>query len=297
MQFVIGGASGLIGSALADQLRAQGHTVRRLVRGPQCSAPDIQWDPIAGALDPAALNGADVLIHLSGENVAAGRWTRARKQAIYDSRVKSTRLLASALSSVEQPPQTWLCASAIGWYGSRGDEWVDEDSAPGSGFLAAVCRDWEDATKPASDAGLRVVNLRFAVVLAARGGAFKQMLSAFRLGIGGVIGDGSQYVSWIALEDALRAVCHLIDNPSYSGPVNIASPSPVTNRELTKVLGEALRRPTILPMPAPAVRLIFGEMADEMFLASTRVRPKRLTEGGFDFNSPTLAGALRTILG
>jgi hypothetical protein len=255
------------------------------------------WDPLAGVLDADALNNSDVLIHLSGENVSSGRWTPARKQAIYDSRVKSTKLLASTISSVERPPQAWLCASAIGWYGSRGDEWLDEDSGPGSGFLAAVCRDWEDATKPAADAGVRVVNLRFAVILSSRGGAFKQMMSAFRLGIGGVIGDGSQYVSWITLEDALRAVCYLIDNPFYSGPVNIASPGPVTNRDLTKALGAALHRPTILPMPAPAARLIFGEMADEMFLASTRVRPKRLTDGGFTFESQKLEDALRTLLG
>lgn len=296
MKITISGASGLIGSALTTALRAQGHRVQRLVRHAQ-SDGDITWDPLAGKLDTAQLNGVDALIHLSGEGVASGRWTAAKKKAIRESRVKSTQLLAEALTTIENPPKTWLCASAIGWYGDRGDAWLDEDAGPGEGFLASVCEEWEAATKPAAEAGIRVVNLRFSVVLSADGGAFKTMMNAFKMGAGGVIGGGEQYVSWITLDDAVRAIGYALENPYVSGPLNMASPHPVTNRELTKALGAALHRPTVLPMPAFLARLAFGrEMADEMFLASTRVRPKRLVDAGFNFASTTLDIALQTTL-
>ena len=297
MRIVIGGASGLIGSALVRRLTSDGHDVRRLVRSAN-SAQDIPWDPAAGRLDSSTLNGVDAVIHLSGENVASGRWTAAKKQAIRDSRVKSTQLLASALTSIGNAPKTWLCASAIGWYGDRGDAWVDEDTAvPGNGFLAGVCAEWEAATQPAADAGIRVVNLRFGVVLSRDGGALKQMATAFKLGAGGVIGSGGQYVSWIALDDAVRAILHVLGEPSIKGPVIIVARGPVTNREMTTMLGAALRRPTFLPMPAFAARLAFGQMADEMFLASTRVRPKRLIEAGFEFDTPEFEAAVRGLLG
>lgn len=257
---------------------------------------DISWDPGAGRLDASALNGVEALIHLSGESVASGRWTAAKKTAIRDSRVKSTSLLASALASIDEPPKTWLCASAIGYYGNRGSEWLDEGSAAGAGFLAEVCKEWETATKPAADGGLRVVNLRFGVVLSVEGGAFRQMMMAFKMGVGGVIGSGEQYISWITLNDAVRAVVCALENPFIAGPMNVVSPSPVTNRELTQTLGRALRRPTILAVPAFAARLVFGEMADEMFLASTRVRPKQLLDSGFTFSAPDLASALESLL-
>ncbi len=295
MRVVIGGASGLIGTALVAQLKSAGTDVRRLVRG-AAAGGDIAWNPSGGILDPKALEGADALIHLSGEGVASGRWTPARKQAIRDSRVKSTQLLASTLTNMANPPKTWLCASAIGWYGNRGDEWVDEDSAPGDGFLSGVCKEWESSTHPAITAGIRVVNLRFSVVLSADGGAFKQMMSAFRMGVGGVIGDGKQYISWIAINDAVQAIVHALDNPFVTGPVNIASPNPVTNYGLTKTLGRVLNRPTVIAMPAFMARLAFGEMADEMFLASTRVRPKRLLDSGFVYGAPELEGAFRGLL-
>lgn len=285
----------MIGTALVKELRARSHQVQKLVRREQTDG-GIPWDPTAGKLDASQLNGIDALIHLSGEGVASGRWTAARKQAIRDSRVKSTQLLATALTSLDSPPKTWLCASAIGWYGSRGDTWLEEDAGPGEGFLASVCKEWEAATKPAADAGIRVANLRFSVVLSADGGAFKQMMAAFRLGAGGVIGSGEQYVSWITLDDAVRAIMYALENSHIAGPVNIAAPNPVTNRELTKALGAALHRPTLLPMPAFLARAAFGEMADEMFLASARVRPRRLLDTGFTFKSPTLDEALADIL-
>ncbi|MCC6154323.1 MAG: TIGR01777 family protein, partial [Candidatus Hydrogenedentes bacterium] len=207
-----------------------------------------------------------------------------------------TQLLAKALTSIDNPPKTWLCASAIGWYGDRGDEWLDENAAAGESFLASVCKEWEAATKPAAEAGIRVVNMRFSVVLSADGGALKTMMTAFKLGAGGVIGSGEQYISWIALDDAVRAILYALENPYITGPVNMATPNPVTNRALTKSLGAALHRPTILPMPAFLARAAFGEMANEMFLASTRVKPKRLIDAGFTFESPLLDAALHTIL-
>ena len=296
MRIVVGGASGLIGTALVDCLRASGHEVWRLVR--QGGAKDgIPWDPASGKLDATELNGADALIHLSGESVASGRWTAAKKRAIRDSRILSTQLLASALVAIDRPPRTWLCASAIGWYGDRGDAWLDEDAAPGAGFLAGVCAEWEAATEPAKDAGVRVANLRFGVVLSPDGGALKQMTTAFKLGVGGVIGNGKQYVSWIAIGDAVRAIGHALENPFLIGPVNVVSPNPVTNRELTKTLGAVLHRPTLLPMPAFLARTALGEMADEMFLASARVRPKRLIDSAFVFDLPELGPALRAMLG
>lgn len=295
MRIIAAGASGLIGSALLRRLRDDGHDVRRLVRG-DGAKDSIAWDPAAGRLDAAALNGADAVIHLSGESVASGRWTPARKQAIRDSRIKSTTLLASAMTAIDDPPKTWLCASAIGWYGDRGGQWLDEDAAPGKGFLADLCTEWEAATRPAADAGVRVVNVRFGVVLSPDGGAFKQMMTAFKMGVGGVMGSGDQYMSWITLDDAIRAIVYALENPFINGAVNLTSPNPVTNRELTKALGAALHRPTIVPMPAFLARSVFGEMADEMFLASARVRSKKLLDAGFAFEAHDFTQALHGLL-
>lgn len=296
MRIVISGATGLIGSALVHCLRADGHTVHRLVRS-SGEKGDIPWEPLAGKLDSISLERTDALIHLAGESVAGGRWTPAKKEAIRNSRVKSTQLLASTISRLSNPPKIWLCASAIGWYGDRGDVVLNEDSAPGEGFLASVCKAWEEAAGPAAAKGVRVVNLRFGVVLSPNGGALKQMMTAFKLGAGGIMGDGGQFISWIVLNDAIRAISHALGNPFVVGPLNIVSPNPVTNRELTKTLGRVLRRPTVVRMPAALARLVFGEMAGEMFLASTRVHPKRLLESGFVFDAPDLEPALRGMIG
>lgn len=296
MRIVISGATGLIGSSLVQCLRADGHTVDRLVRA-SSDKGDILWNPLAGNLEPSSLERADALIHLSGESIASGRWTPAKKQAIRDSRVRSTQLLASTIAQLSDPPKAWLCASAIGWYGNRGDMVLDEDSTPGDGFLAGVCKAWEGATGSVVAKGVRVVNLRFGVVLSPKGGALKQMMTVFKLGAGGVMGDGKQFISWIALHDAIRAILHALGNPFVAGPLNIVSPNPVTNCELTKTLGRVLRRPTVMPMPAALARLVFGEMADEMFLASARVQPKRLLDSGFVFDAPDLEPALREMIG
>jgi hypothetical protein len=251
---------------------------------------------MAGRLDAGALDGADALIHLSGENVASGRWSAAKKRAIYDSRIVSTQLLAKTIAALKPPPRTWLCASATGFYGSRDDEVLTEDSPSGAGFLAQVCIDWEKATRPAADGGIRVVNLRFGVVLSPKGGALAAMLMPIKLGVGGVIGDGRQYMSWIELDDAVSAIEHILRTDTLRGPVNVVSPGPVTNRELTKTLGRLVRRLTVLPLPSFAARLALSEMADEMLLASTRARPARLLENGYRFRYPDIESALRSLL-
>jgi hypothetical protein len=247
-------------------------------------------------LDAAALRGADAVIHLSGESVASGRWTAARKASILESRIASTTLLARTIAGMEDLPKTWLCASAIGIYGDCGERVVDETGASGKGFLADVCRKWEEAARPAAEAGCRVVNLRFGVVLSEHGGALKAMLGPMRLGLGGAIGNGRQYMSWIALDDAVGAIMHVLESAAVSGPVNLVSPNPATNAELTKALGRVLSRPTLFAVPAFAIRLALGEMADEMLLASTRVRPARLIESGYRFAWPELEPMLRHAL-
>ncbi|MCC6698874.1 MAG: TIGR01777 family protein [Candidatus Hydrogenedentes bacterium] len=296
MKVLMSGASGLIGTAFRHILEADGHKVYCLVRGEPVAARQVHWAPDSGRLDPAALDGLDVLVHLSGEPVMGLRWNTAKKRAIRDSRVLSTTLLCDALSKVPNPPKVWLCASAIGYYGSRGDEPLDESSAAGTGFLSDVCQEWEAATDPARKRGVRVVNLRFGVVLSPQGGALKAMLTPFRMGLGGVQGDGRQYMSWITLRDAGEAFMHLLSTENVEGPVNLVSPTPVTNREFARILGKVLRRPAVLPLPAFAVRLAMGEMADETVLASARVHPKRLLESGFSFAHPDLEMALQAIL-
>ena len=295
---VISGASGLIGGALAGALAADGHAVGRLVRpGPAVRLGDVAWDPTAGRIDAAALEGADAVVHLAGESIAAGRWTAARKRAIRDSRVGGTRLLAEAVAGLRRPPRVLVSASAVGYYGDRGDEPLTEASAPGQGFLAEVAVAWEAAAEPARRAGLRVVHPRIGLVLAAAGGALPKMLTPFRLGLGGVIGDGRQQVSWIALDDLVSVLRHLLTTDSLAGPVNAVAPAPVDNRELTRTLARVLGRPALLPLPASVVRLVFGEMGLALLLASARVLPARLEATGFRFRNPTLEAALRAVLG
>ncbi len=294
MKVLVTGSTGFIGSALVAALTAAGHQVTRLVRRP-AGAGEVRWDIEAGTIDAGGLEGHDAVVHLAGENIA-GRWSAAKKQRIRDSRVNGTRLLAEALAKLSRRPRTLICASAIGYYGNRGDEKLRENSPPGRGFLAESCVAWEAAAKPAADASLRVVHLRIGVVLHPAGGALKQMLLPFKLGLGGVVGSGQQYMSWIALDDLIGIFQHALANDSLRGPANSVAPNPVTNREFTKTLGNVLSRPTIFPMPAFAARLAFGEMADELLLSSTRVEPVRLSASGFRFAHPQLEPALRHLL-
>jgi uncharacterized protein len=296
MQIAISGASGLIGSAFADSLAAGGHAVRRLVRG-DARGDDVAWAPEDGAIDAAKLRGVDAVVHLAGEGIASGRWSADRKQRIRDSRVQGTDLLARTLAELSPRPSVLVCASAVGFYGPRGDEELDESAPPGTSFLSEVCRAWEAAAEPARAAGVRVVSTRFGVVLSAKGGALAKMLTPFRIGIGGRIGSGRQWMSWISIDDAVGAIGHALATASLTGPVNAVAPRPVTNAEFTKTLGRVLSRPTVAPMPAFAARLAFGEMADELLLSGQRVVPRRLLESGYRFRHGDLETALRHVLG
>jgi uncharacterized protein (TIGR01777 family) len=297
MIVAVTGSSGLVGSALVAGLEADGHFVRPVVRRAASEAKhEIRWDPAAAMIDTAELASVDGVVHLAGENIAAKRWTPAFKDKILSSRVGPTKALCQALAGMAMKPSVLVCASAIGYYGNRGDVPVDESSPPGAGFLAEVCKQWEAATQPARDADIRVVNLRTGFVLAKEGGGLAKMLTPFKLGLGGVIGSGKQYVSWIALDDLVRAIKFSLSSPAVSGPMNATSPHPVTNREFTKTLGSVLKRPTIFPMPSFAARLAFGEMADDMLIGGARVEPHVLEAARFDFAYPQLEVALRHIL-
>ncbi len=300
MRVAITGSTGLVGSEVVTVLSAAGHEVVRLVR--RVPAPGekavLRWDPVKREVDAAGLEGFDAVIHLAGENVGSGWWTAARKAAIRDSRVNGTRLLCDTLAGLARPPKTLVCASAIGIYGDRGEDALTEASPAAAGFLPEVCREWEAASEPAARKGIRVVVLRIGVVLSPKGGALSRMLPLFRAGLGGVIGSGGQYVSWVALDDLVGIVLHALRSGELRGPVNAVAPVPVTNRELTEALGKVLSRPTLLPVPAFALRLaVGGEMADALLLASTRVAPRRLEETGYQFRFPELPAALRHLLG
>ena len=297
LHVLVSGASGLIGSALVPFLTTGGHRVTRLVRSPPAGEGAVFWDPAARRLDPAALEGADAVVHLAGEPIARGRWTDAKKARIRDSRIQGTELLAEALARLDRPPRVLVSASAVGYYGDRGAELLRETSPPGTGFLAGVCRDWEAATRAAAAKGIRVATLRFGIVLSPAGGALARMLPPFRLGVGGRIGGGRQYMSWIAVDDAVGAIHHALMTDDLEGPVNVVAPQAVTNREFTRTLGRVLRRPTIFPVPAFAARLAFGELADALLLASARVEPARLLAAGYRFRHPDLEDALRHLLG
>lgn len=298
MQVLVSGASGLIGSALVPLLTTGGHEVVRLVRRrPRRGEAAVEWDPERGVKDASRLEGLDAVVHLAGEGVAEGRWTVERKSRIRLSRVHGTRLLAEALAGLKRPPRVLVSASAIGVYGDRGDETLEERSSPGLGFLAEVGQDWEAAATPAAAAGVRVVLPRFGIVLSPRGGALARMLLPFRLGAGGRVGSGRQWMSWVALDDAVTAVLHALATPGLSGPVNVVAPEPVTNAEFARTLARVLGRPALAPVPAFAARLAFGEMADALLLASQRVAPARLLATGFEFRQPRLEPALRHLLG
>jgi uncharacterized protein (TIGR01777 family) len=288
----ISGATGLIGSALAARLRARNVRVRRLVRTRAQSPDDILWDPMRGVLSPADLEGADAVVHLAGEPLAH-RWTEARKRAIRESRVRGTELVARTIAALDHRPRVLLSGSAIGIYGDRGDEPLDEESALGSDFLAGVTREWEAASVAAADAGVRVVLLRTGIVLSPNGGALERLLLPFRLGVGGPIGSGRQWMSWISLDDHVRAMEHALATTGMHGPVNLVSPNPVTNAEFAATLGRVLSRPALVPAPAFALELAYGEMARATILAGQRVLPKALLRSEFHFAHPTLEQALR----
>ncbi len=295
MKVAITGSTGLLGSALLPMLTSGGHEVVRIVRHGARTRNAISWDPDASTIDGAALEGMDAVVHLAGESIF-GRWTAAKKARIRDSRVNGTHLLVETLNRLAQPPKVLVAASAIGYYGHRADDIVDEESAPGAGFLCDVCREWEAATQSAARR-MRVVNLRFGVVLSPAGGALATMLTPFRLGVGGPIGGGGQYMSWIAIDDAIGAILHALTTPQLSGPVNVVSPDPVQNRAFAAMLARVLSRPAFLPLPAFVAKLALGEMADELLLASTRVEPQRLKDTGYAFRWPELEPALRHLLG
>jgi uncharacterized protein (TIGR01777 family) len=297
MKISVTGASGLVGTALSPALESAGHEVYRLVRSaPNITAGEINWNPDEGTIDAASLEGMDAVIHLAGENVSEGRWTDEKKRRIRESRSKGTRLLSETLAQLKKKPRTLLSASATGFYGDRGDEVLTEQSASGRDFLAEVCREWELATQPAAQSGIRVANLRFGVILTTRGGALKKMLTPFKLGVGGKIGSGEQYMSWITLDDAVGAILFALETENLRGPINVVSPHAVTNLEFTKTLGRTLSRPTIFSVPSFAARLAFGEVADALLLSSARVEPLRLKEAGYQFKYPQLESAMHHIV-
>jgi uncharacterized protein (TIGR01777 family) len=292
MKILISGSHGLVGTALIKALETEGHEIFRLVRHYPNSEAEIEWSPDRYSIQLARIEGFDAVVNLAGESIAEGRWTDEKKRRIRESRVKGTKLLGDALANLTKPPKTFICASAIGYYGNRGDETLTESSAPGDDFLAEVCVEWEKATALATEKGIRVVNARFGVILDAHGGALAKMLPPFRMGIGGKIGSGKQWMSWIALEDVVGALKFVLANETLSGPVNFVAPNPVTNAEFTNTLGKALSRPTLFPIPAFGVRLLFGEMADALLLSSQRVEPQRLKATGYEFQYSQLQTVL-----
>lgn len=299
---LVTGGTGLVGSKLLPALAADGHPLSLLTRSKAGGSIAIEgvarvaWDPEHGQIDGSGLEGVDAVVHLAGDGIATGRWTRAKKQRIRDSRVEGTRLLCETLAGMKRRPKVLVSASAIGYYGHRGDSMVDEQALPGHGFLPEVSDAWEQATRPAAEAGIRVVNLRIGIVLSRDGGALQKMLLPFQLGLGGIVGHGGQYWSWVSLEDLVGIIRHALANDSLHGPVNAVAPGSVTNREFTKALGRVLRRPTLFPLPAVVARIMLGEMADGLLLASTRVAPVRLMESGYRFQHPEIEGALRAVL-
>jgi uncharacterized protein len=295
VRILLTGSSGLIGQSLLTSFTADGHIVVRLTRSPALGR-HILWDPGAGIIEAEDLEDFDAVVHLAGESIV-GRWTPAKKSRILESRVKGTQLLCEALAHLRSRPKVLVTASAIGYYGSRDDNLLNEESSAGSLFLSEVTKAWEAATAPASGNGIRVVNLRIGFVLSKAGGGLAAMLTPFKLGFGGCVGTGRQYLSWIALDDVVGAFSRAIHSDGLHGAVNAVAPHPVTNREFTKTLGNVLRRPTIFPLPVFAAHLMFGEMADNLLLASARVEPARLLSSGYQFRFPELTGALRHVLG
>ena len=292
MKVLITGASGMIGTALTKKLSGMGHECFALVRREARDETEIAWDPATGTIDSPRLEGMDAVIHLAGANIASKRWSDDYKQVIRDSRVDGTQLLASALAGLQNPPSVFVSTSAIGYYGDRGAEELTTTASPADDFLAQVCVDWERAADPARERGIRVVHPRIGVVLSSQGGALPKMLFPFRMCLGGVVGSGKQYWSWIGLDDVVGAIIHMMENDSLSGPVNCVSPNSVTNREFTKTLGTVLKRPTIFPMPGFVVKTLFGEMGDALMLYSTRVVPEQLMNSGYQYANAELADCL-----
>jgi uncharacterized protein len=295
MNILMTGSNGLVGSYLWPRFIASGHQVKRLVRREPASDNEYYWDPDT-TLDATSLKGVDAVVHLAGESLAEGRWTAEKKARIRDSRVKGTQLLCETIADLPNAPKILICASAIGYYGDRGEEVLTEASSPGVGFLPDVCKEWEEATNIAKQKGIRVVNLRFGLILSSRGGALKKMLLPFRIGLGGKVGSGDQYYSWIAIDDAAGAIDLALKQETLEGPMNIVSPNPVTNSEFTKALGKAVQRPTIFPMPAFAARAAFGEMADALLLASVRVHPEKLLSNNYIFRYPEIEGTFDHVI-
>jgi uncharacterized protein (TIGR01777 family) len=298
MRVIVSGSSGLVGSAVVAELRRAGYTVNRLVRpGGACAPGDVGWDPVAGKIETAGLEGVDGIVHLAGASIASGRWTESRKQLLRASRVEATRHLVNGLAKLARPPKGLVTASAIGYYGNRADEELTEFSVAGKDFLARLTRDWEGESARAGESGIRTVMLRFGVILSAAGGALPRMLLPLRFGMGGRMGSGRQWMSWLALADAVGLVRHALEDAELSGPVNAVSPNPVRNAEFTRILGKVLRRPTLLPAPAFALKLALGEMGEALLLSSQRVVPAKLQQQGYRFAHPELEGALRVVLG
>jgi uncharacterized protein len=297
MRVLVTGSSGLIGSALRERLAAGGHTVVRLVRTREQTGEDaFLWDPVRGTLDEAALDRVEAVVHLAGETIA-GRWTQAKKKRIRDSRISSTRLLCDAIAGIDSPPNVFICASAVGYYGDRGDEELTEESSQGEGFLADVVLEWESATEPAKRSGARVVHVRSGQVLSRQGGVLAQLLPPFRFGLGGPLGNGRHYMSWVSIGDEVGAIVHALVTEELAGPINVVAPLPVTNREFAKTLGRVLRRPAVLRTPLAPLRIVFGrEFVEEVLLASARVVPSRLLATGYRFEHPELEPALTDLL-
>ncbi len=295
MRIAIAGSSGLVGSRLVASLHSVGHDFIRLVRRPATEG-EVEWRPNKGEIDAGGLDGIDAIVNLAGENISQGRWTAAKKQRIADSRIQSTELLSKTLAAMSEGPSILINASAIGYYGDRGDEELTENCEVGEGFLADVCQQWEAATVEAERADIRVVKLRIGVVLTPQGGALRKMLLPFKLCAGGRVGSGQQFWSWISIDDLIAVIRHVLSTDGLSGPVNAVSPQSVTNLQFTKALGRVLGRPTVFPMPEFAAKMLLGEMADTLLLASTRVLPHQLQESGYDFQHGDLETALRHLL-
>ena len=297
MRILVSGSSGLVGTALREALGAAGHTVERLRRGVGPSRPGwVTWDPTVNMFDPVAAEGADAVVHLAGASIAEGRWTKERKRVLRSSRIDATHHLVNELSKLKSPPKIFVSASAIGYYGNRGDEVLTEKSEPAEDFLGRLAQEWETEARGAAKFGARVVLLRFGVILAKHGGALKKMLPPFKMGAGGPVGSGKQWMSWITLDDTVALIQHALENHALEGPVNAVAPNPVRNRDFGRALGRVLRRPAFAPLPGFVARLMFGEMADALLLSSTRVLPERLQTTGYAFRHPELDGALRAVL-
>lgn len=295
MRILVSGSSGMIGSSLVSSFVSSGHDVLKLVRHQPANENEIEWDVEKSLLDLNSLEGLDAVIHLAGENIGDGRWTRNKKDRILQSRVKSTEFLSKNLTKLKRPPKVFITASAVGYYGDRGDEVLTEDSPAGGGFLAETCKFWEEASQSAADAGIRVVNMRFGVVLASEAKLIKIQKRIFSCYLGGVVGSGEQYISWISLEDLKAAIIFILNHPEIKGPVNVVSPNPVANREFTRIFAHALKRPTVFKIPGFAVRLLFGEKGEEMILFSTRAVPQKLPNAGFYFKHENLLDILKEL--